>query len=189
MSRFRIIALAIVVAATCFPAAVTVTIAQSPTQPIEDLTPPGRDLPPRMPGPGVPEPPTPAGQHYEGFQLVGFSSEQFAGNRGVLNMTRACAVEYEQSRICTASEIMNTVEPPVVPVQLRHRLAWVIASGAERFIDLEKTSRVSDCKGWSTDASRELGLAIELGEHQDCYGGFMPTSCEQELVVACCAMK
>ena len=93
---------------------------------------------------------------------------------------------------------MQTVEPPEVPLHLRHHMAWVISSGAERILGLDAVSPreterrpqpVSDCRGWATDSPRETGLAIELGEHADCYGGFMPEACSQQLVVACCAMK
>jgi hypothetical protein len=197
MSRLSIVALAVAVVAACFLNAPTGAIAQSPPRPIDELAPPGRGLPPVLPDPGIPPEPTPSGNHFAGFQLVGFSEEPLAGNRGVLNMSRACALQYEHSRICTALEIMQTVETPEIPLRLRNQLAWVLSVGAERILALDaesplpgrETQPVSDCRGWATDSPAETGLAIELGESPGCFGGFMPEPCDQELVVACCAMK
>ena len=156
------------------------------SRPIDDMAEPTPVIPPDIPIVIDPPGDTP-GEHYADFQLVGFTTETFAGNRGILNMSRACGRLFKHSRACSAAEIMKSVEIPEVSPGLPPGFAWVQAAGVGQMLD-SGGKPVSDCNGWASASNRLYGWAIELGDPHGCYGGFMAESCDQELVVACCAI-
>jgi hypothetical protein len=110
-------------------------------------------------------------------------------------MGRACQALYPESRVCEAEEVMTSVMTPEPPVGAG-RLAWVQTCGKSYparghfpVDDDAAPAPATDCHGWTTASNRELGMAIELGTLEDGYGGFVPGSCDLELVVACCSKQ
>ena len=117
-------------------------------------------------------------------QLVGFTTESFLGDRGVLDFTKACQADFPGSRMCTSTEIMKTTAVPV----LAGLVAWVrphiiTNTGTGSAIDAsgvqEEASDLS-CKGWTTRLSPFTGLSVSLT------GSFGVLTCEAPLRVACC---
>jgi hypothetical protein len=136
------------------------------------------------------------------FQLVGFTPELFTGNRGILNMSRACQLQFAGSRVCEAEEVMHATTVPEIPRALANRLAWVQTCGhsypsAGHFPEasfptafkeeIPPANPSTDCHGWTSASDQELGMAISL--ENESYGGFMPAKCALELVAACCAKQ
>ena len=92
-------------------------------------------------------------------------------------MTRACQELFLGSRVCTAGEIVRSINIPSSPAP---GFVWVQSGTAFA------TEGISDCGGWASNAATDSAWAIELGPEHGCYGGFHPRSCDQQLAVACC---
>ena len=182
----RLIAVATVLVLATSTGVHTGVIDRDDSRPIDDFAEPPPEIPPGMPAPIYP-PVSPQGEHFDGFQLVGFTSETFAGDRGILNMSRGCSRLFEHSRTCTAAEIMQSVEVPELLPGMHLGFAWVQSRGLAEILASSGT-RVTDCNGWASASNSVYGWAIELGDPDGCYGGFMAEACDQELVVACCAV-
>jgi hypothetical protein len=184
--RAMVFALAVIF--VCFPPSVAQGIGNE-EQPIRELAPGGRggvERPPLLPDP-IPSPPvSPQGLPYDGYQLVGFTEEMFEGNRGVLNLSRACGATFAGSRICRMEEILNTVQVPEVPDHLLGEQAWILTSEPE-FQAHGIVDSTTNCAGWSSNSGQDHGLTIELGLQCGCYGAFLAARCDVGRVVACCA--
>ncbi len=141
---------------------------------------PAPERPANLPIPILPPTPGPGAGGDETLNLLGFSTETFAGNRGILNMTRACQEQFSGSRVCTAGEILRSINIPASPAP---GFVWV--QSATTF----STAGISDCGGWTSNAATDRAWAIELGPDHGCYGGFHPRSCDQQLAVACCGRR
>jgi len=130
--------------------------------------------------PIVPDPPHPASPLTEdlGYQLVGFSAETFAGNRGILNLNRTCQRRFPLSRVCTAQEVSQTIAVPMPP---GYGYAWIQNGGGAG------NSAGRDCNGWTSDSKEVRGVTIEMGADTGCYGGFLLRGCDELHPVACCA--
>ena len=120
------------------------------------------------------------------FQLVGFSTNPLTGDAGVLGMTLECQNDSPGSRMCTSTEVMETV---AVPASLTG-LAWVRPVHVP-FVSTSSGSRAQDasgrtnlsgflsCLGWSIFAAE--GLIVDTD------GSFSASSCSDVHSVACCA--
>lgn len=128
-----------------------------------------------------------------GSQLVGYTNATMHGGVGVLNMTRAYQAEFPtlvDVRICTASEILETVNVPPAP---GWGFGWVnsgaVAPMNVRRLPFDKSRTVEDgdlsCRGWMSSFELDSGLTIDLG-HEECYGAFAAVPCNVRLNVACC---
>ncbi len=121
------------------------------------------------------------------FRLVGVTEAMFDSGNGVFPLTRACFNNFPGSRICTTQEIIDTVNPPVIP----KGLAWVrpspiyLDSKALNAVDVPSgaTSRGSMGRTLSCEGYKELG-SIGLVVDQD--GRFKSHRCHKKLSVACC---
>ncbi len=110
------------------------------------------------------------------FQLVGFSETTTMGDTGVLGMTQMCQETYEASRMCTAAEVGQTVEPPTITGGGR---AWVQPTSDPRTAETDNWT----CNGWSNNASSANGLAVTP------WGAFYSgNGCNESHPVACCAL-
>ena len=120
------------------------------------------------------------------FQLVGFTRGTYDGTRGTLNYALACQAEFPNSRMCSADEIRNTVAVPPAPGK---GAAWVEAQSRACLqitnAPREGAEEPNNCQGWRSNASSELGMAIDLA---DKYGALGPLGCDQMLRIACCAI-
>jgi len=165
--------------------------------------PPGPDGPPGAPGPigprgarGPEGPAGPRGRAAPRFHLVGFTRRGVTGYAGVLQMTLECQVDHPRSRMCTSSEVAETVD---VPGELADGPAWVrpdfqplaAADGSRTALDgsgiaargsgaaIEQLS----CAGWSRGDAGDgaKGLVVDGSGH------FAKATCSIARPVACCA--
>ena len=173
--RKRAFVIIFVVVALVFaaPAYAQIIGSERPDSPVDLNRPPVGDLDPVAPLPPPSEPATPFTS--DETQLVGFTSQLFNGNTGVLNMSIGCQQQFPGARMCTMEEINMSV---LIPKDLGSGYAWVknLSDPAERF-DL-------NCNGWMSDSAIKLGTSIDLGV---CYGGVQMTTCNTQLAVACCS--
>jgi hypothetical protein len=185
-----------IVAAALIVAAGVGFAGTSPPEPERHLQATSRELgTPGLPAPTPPQTPATQTVTFDEFQLVGFTEETFTGNHGILNMSRACQAMYAASRVCEAGEVMKTIAMPEVS-SANGQLAWMQTCG-HRYPSqghfpqdgsLETTAEpATDCHGWTTASGRELGMTIDLTASH--YGGFMPATCDLELVAACCSKQ
>jgi hypothetical protein len=135
------------------------------------------------------------------LQLVGFTTTTTTGDAGILNLSRMCAQEFKNSRICTTEEVVRSVDPPPPPASPGPTAAWVHATFRSSLVfpaaqgDANEGSlyvfdptggtretRVSaTCDGW-TDSTTN-GTVVRF----DPYGEIADTECDQSLRVSCCA--
>ncbi|UCF67101.1 MAG: hypothetical protein JSV80_15175 [Acidobacteriota bacterium] len=126
-----------------------------------------------LPVPTQPQPPL---IEAEGLQLVGFTTEVLSGGRGVLNYTLACQREFGGSRMCTVSEVSQTLFVPATPPA---GYAWVQPLPEQQVLAQQ------DCEGWTSMSMLDSGTTVALGA--ECYGGIKTQPCGRQLPVACCA--
>ena len=120
------------------------------------------------------------------FQLVGFTSDTFTGDTGVLGFTLACQQVFDGSRMCMSTEVMETV---TVPASLTGA-AWVrpmfvsfFGAGTQNLAK-DASGRTSlngrlSCVGWEDENA--AGLRV------DSHGAFSTSNCTNAHSVACCA--
>ena len=145
--------------------------------------PQGEDGPEGPQGPeGSPGDPAPAPPR---FELVGFTSDTFQGDQGVLGFTLACQAEFPGSRMCDTQEIFKTVNVPPGLVGD----AWVnpvlrpLASTSTVSLDISGVANSPGshtCYGWATTSS--TGLTVGVGGQ---IGPF--SNCNTLHSVSCCA--
>jgi len=120
------------------------------------------------------------------FQIVGFSAQRFQGNSGLLAMTTACQSQFPASRVCSSSEVANTVK---LPGPLPGGLAWVqpVMVGGENGASVDQSGGIVPgtvpCTGWTNNSSGVFGVATSAT------GQLAVTTCDQLLSVACCAFS
>ncbi len=143
--------------------------------------PPGLQGPQGPPGPSAPTAPAaealPLEEEYVGFDLEGFTTETFTGAQGVLAFTIACQVEFEDSRMCTSKEILETVDVPLV----LEGTAWVrptYVEGGHDISGVEDSPEHYTCKGWTFDGNKGLVVTED--------GKFNTLVCNNLFKVACC---
>ncbi len=130
-----------------------------------------------------------AAQTTKAFQLVGFTSQTRNGGKGVADYTRTCQLEFEASRMCTSTEVMQTVDFPELTSN-----AWVrpvfspLTGGATNLTVLDASGVVSEddgdlsCSGWRRNASGVSGLTVDKD------GLFEARACNEGRRIACCAL-
>jgi hypothetical protein len=117
----------------------------------------------------------------DAMQLVGFTVQGFAGDRGILNLTLECQKLFASSRVCTASEVAKSV---IVPAAGLCGHAWIQSEGITL---LDPNASTVNCAGWTSASAAEMGLTVTMGVDTECYGGFVARSCQEQHPVACCA--
>ena len=114
------------------------------------------------------------------FEFVGISNKPLTGDSGVLNFTLACQETYPSSRICSVTEVNETVS---VPLFSGAKEAWILP-------DLSAPPALrSNCVGWMSRSSGDNGLALHVGPASKCSGGLVNYSCDSQLAVACCSKR
>ncbi len=128
------------------------------------------------------------------FQLVGFTEAETLPNLGVFGLTRLCASQFPGSRMCTLSEALGTVTPPVAATYVP--AAWVRDEAKTRQpVAVKSPSEPGDDDG-------DEAPAAAAPENDQCLGwaatrGFATTvssdgavavrPCGEAAPVACCA--
>jgi hypothetical protein len=125
------------------------------------------------------------------FQLVGFTPATFAGDAGVLGMSRGCAAEFPGSRLCSSVEVMETVGGPDLTGRPR---AWVrpvlVLSTPNSAVDasgFDGQVNAFSCVGWTFATGGNSGLTVSAE------GGFFAEAsaargaCDVARPVSCCA--
>ncbi|MCP3978765.1 MAG: hypothetical protein GY716_05465 [bacterium] len=164
---------------------------RGPVRDLQRIPPPGLiEGPAPLPHPEVPISPLSIKIVQGEPQLVGFTHDRLAANRGVLSFTRACHQMWPGSRMCTLSEINRTSLAPSPPTG--EDRAWVNVEAAPDVLfdvgaagSAGKAHELSNCRGWNSTSDRDFGLSIGLRED---YGSCLASRCEERLVVACCAV-
>ena len=117
------------------------------------------------------------------YQLVGFSTESFVGNRGLLALSRACGADFPGSRICQRPEIVDTSPLP----EGLSGVAWIDTP--------EDPTGSATCADWRVALLFRVGNAVVLdsittAENQGLfpYRGFLREFCSVATPVACCAL-
>ena len=123
------------------------------------------------------------------FQLVGFTGQKFAGNGGLLAMSTACQSQFPASRVCSSSEVANTVK---LPAGLPGGGAWVQPSLVGGVLIGTVPGAVDaqggvlpgtvPCGGWTRADNGAIGLAVTAA------GQVTALTCDNALSAACCAL-
>jgi len=128
-------------------------------------------------------------QTVKAFQMVGFTSANLDGGKGVAVLSRECQLDFAASRMCTSIEVMNSV---VIPEGTSE--AWVrpvyspfsAGIGERRVLDatghMDSGDGALSCEGWSRNSSGINGLTV------DGSGVFRSRPCNSGRRVACCAL-
>lgn len=103
------------------------------------------------------------------FELVGFTNATFDGDEGYIGFTLACQGEFPGSRMCSITEIIQTVD---FPSGLTGR-AWVRPGTS--------FSRDDTCGRWRAQSAGTTGMSV------DPIGYFEQFDCDNTFSVACCA--
>ncbi len=115
------------------------------------------------------------------WQLVGFTSSTLLGDSGVLNKTLACQQDFVGSRMCSSTEVLETVAVPLGLVGS----AWVRPSFAP-FHGVGTLVSALDVSGYATSVTnltcRTSAFVMTAS------GDFTISQCANELAVACCAL-
>lgn len=124
------------------------------------------------------------------FQFVGETMSTFSGERGIITLNQACDAELPGSRMCTAEEIIKTVNPPslIIETPFSRIGAWVISVIPGDGTILRKGG--GNCNGW-VSASPSLSGQIIFGSKFppfDQNGSFTVEQCHIERRVACCSL-
>jgi hypothetical protein len=115
-------------------------------------------------------------------QYVGVTSTTFDGGQGVFTYNIGCHAAHRGSRMCTSTEVMNTVNPPIVGSS--GETAWVRPvhqpGGSVDLYLLDASGETAlSCDGWSVTGT--YGLTIDLSD-----GVFYLNSCPSARKVTCC---
>jgi hypothetical protein len=144
------------------------------------------------------------------YQFVGVTEAKYYPHNGIGPLHRACASDFEGSRMCRSIEILNTNPYPtlpiygsdvtssawVQPVYVPFTAGWtslgpegrgnwgITVSGRLWF----QKSGSASCRGWNPwTAEEEWGLIVEFNESTGHSGVFKPGLCDEERYVTCCA--
>jgi hypothetical protein len=134
---------------------------------------------------GIQGDPGPPGAGAPQFALVGFSTMTLQGGAGVFGLTQACQLDFPGSRMCTSTEVLNTVSiPPLTGTRAWVRPTIVFGLGISFVDESGANSGDLSCIGWTSSASSSaFGLSVTN------IGGFsvVGSPCSSLLPVACCA--
>ncbi len=127
------------------------------------------------------------------FQLVGFTNATFAGDAGVLGMSRGCAVELPGSRMCDSLEVLETSAVPDLTGRPR---AWVRPSPVPggtpgRVVDASGAQEEPNnltCIAWSFATSGNSGLTVSTDGSFFAEASAERGRCDVPRPVACCAL-
>ncbi len=109
--------------------------------------------------------------------FVGATPQVYTGN--ISNYDKAngnCIDAYEDSHICTTTEIINTYNHNSATLLGQTDSFWVNGGSPANLEDFS-----SDCLGWSTDLSVAFGYVWDTGDQR----AYL-TSCDQQRAFACC---
>lgn len=131
---------------------------------------------------------TASAQTVKAFQIVGFTSSTFDGLNGIAVFSRECQLQFPASRMCSSTEVLNSVNFPegtsegwVRPVYspIAPGIGGAVLDAAGR---VDATDGYLSCEGWSRNSSGINGLTVD----QD--GIFRSRSCNNPRKVTCCAL-
>jgi hypothetical protein len=130
------------------------------------------------------------------YELVGFTTATFQGNRTIRLLTEACQADFSaDTRMCNSIEVQETVNWPALPFGTG--VAWMhpVFVPNPGSTDDRDASGLTDptpgdlsCQGWTSTASNEVGLALMSKVLNFPAGNALPTvrSCDTSVSVACC---
>lgn len=101
-------------------------------------------------------------------RLLGFTSNQYPANAGVLGSLVACQIEFGRGRMCTTRDLLQLDQ--IAPVT-GNEVGWINPD----------TSITSTCNGWTSTSSTAEGLTVSG------VGQFKWLPCSSSFSVACCS--
>jgi len=123
------------------------------------------------------------------FQLVGFTSGSLPADTGVLGFGASCQAEFAASRMCTSTEVMQTVDMPELSGSTTAWVRPIAQPGSNSggvVVDASGVEGQQDyglsCGGWSLTYPSSHGLIV------DGKGRFDKITCSQTRRVACCSL-
>jgi hypothetical protein len=144
----------------------------------------------------------PPGNSAPDYQFVGVTEAVYYPDKGIGPLHRACAIEFEGSRMCRSTEILKTNPYPTLPTFGGDIMnyAWVqpdyvgLGIHGDNFwlqgIDVSGRpwygpEGAGNCDGWSSRGGE--GLTIGLNESAGQSGLFRGHGCNTERHITCCA--
>ncbi len=119
------------------------------------------------------------------FQLVGFTAATYTGDLdGVFGATRKCQNEgegFEASRMCTATEVLDTVDIPDGLVGTAWVRPFAVGDDGGRELSLQ-IERFQTCNFWVSSRGNARGLAVTAD------GRLSVAVCYAMRSIACCAL-